>query len=483
MKQNHWIKTLGTSIFLLSLALTAAAAEQERPITTNKEMENTVKVTVTGETDLNYVWRRAEITAFTGGVAALPGGFGGSTPGNSSAENTFEGFVALRLSVDLSDKVSAVIEIGNKRVDGSLVNFFAGSNAAGSATAQTIKLREARVTISELFMPELRLEMGISTWVFDIRGQGSSMAYDPRHSQRFNRNLSTAAGAPVGNAADTAATLGIRAHDPEELEPMGLWLRYGRESLSFDIVALPAVIEGGAVAADEAFYAMDLIYKLDGRGSQIGLIVSLTPVPGAPQVVTFGGGVDYKAIENLEVYAEFYFNRGAISPTITSDGYAYQIGFVFTTGGELKPFIGLNWTYFSGDGDGGNNNASTFSGYENIHDLLILEDLYTGFDWDSNYKVIKISAGLALNAGGLNNLKLSLLAGIGWTAKPLQPSGVTKLGNEIDAKAEWDLTKQVAIDFGIGFLYGSRVLQVSMAGAPGARGDTIMFTFGTNLKF
>src|SRR5438132_882888 len=114
---------LGATAFILATA--ASALAQERPLSTTKEMDQTVRVTVTGEVDLDYVWRRQEITAFKGGVS------GAGAPGNSDSENTFEGFVALRLNVELSDKVSAIIEVGTKRVDGGQINFFAGGNGAG----------------------------------------------------------------------------------------------------------------------------------------------------------------------------------------------------------------------------------------------------------------------------------------------------------------------------------------------------------------
>jgi len=118
------------AIFLVLLApafAKATAGEQEKPLSTSKEMDQTVRVTVTGEVELDYVWRRQEITAFTGGVSGTSG------PGNSASENTFEGFVALRMNVELSDKVSALIEIGTKRVDAGQINFFAASSGAGSA--------------------------------------------------------------------------------------------------------------------------------------------------------------------------------------------------------------------------------------------------------------------------------------------------------------------------------------------------------------
>src|SRR5437762_1846946 len=89
MKLNRGILALGTPIFVLALTLAAAApafatpamaGEQEKPVMTSKDKEQTVKVTVTGETELDYVWRRQEVTAFTGGVS------GTNTPGNSSSE-------------------------------------------------------------------------------------------------------------------------------------------------------------------------------------------------------------------------------------------------------------------------------------------------------------------------------------------------------------------------------------------------------------
>src|SRR5258706_898703 len=105
------------------LALSATAAAQEKPLSTTKEMAETVRITVTGETDLDYVWRRQEITAFTGGVS------GTGAPGNASSENTFEGFVALRMNIDLSDPVSAVIEVGTKRADACQIHRFGSAPA------------------------------------------------------------------------------------------------------------------------------------------------------------------------------------------------------------------------------------------------------------------------------------------------------------------------------------------------------------------
>src|SRR6185436_2658270 len=106
-------------------------AQEGKPVSTVPKMEDTVRITLTGEIELDYVWRRQEVVAFTGGVSGL------SAPGNADSENTLEGFVALRMNIDLSDNVSAAFEVGTKRVDGGAINFFAAPNAAGTGSVAT----------------------------------------------------------------------------------------------------------------------------------------------------------------------------------------------------------------------------------------------------------------------------------------------------------------------------------------------------------
>jgi hypothetical protein len=480
MRLRGGILGMGASAFVLALAV-SSAAQEEKALTTTKEKDETVRLTVTGEAELDYVWRRQEITAFTGGVSRT------SVPGNSASENTFEGFVALRLNATLSDSVSAMVELGTKRVDGGTIHFFAASNGSTGSTALPIQLREANITLGELFTPELRVQMGITTWGFDLRGRGESLAFDLRHSQRFDRN--------VNAAADGPGTLAKRASDPEELEPVGLWLRWERTLLSLDLVALPAVIEGGSAHNDESFYAADLFYTMDSKGSRFGFIAAATKDPGGRSLVfTYGGGADWKGIESLDLYAEVYFQNGwhngplpGVTP-IKVGGYAFQVGAEYTLPGDLNPWVGANLTYYSGDGDAvANGKSSAFLSYENVHDLLILEDMYLGFDWDTNYRAIKVSSGVALNTRRKNDLKVSAILGITQSAKTVRfPNENThKLGNEVDAKVEWDLTKQVAINAGAGFLFGSKVLEDSMGGpnAPHAHRQSILFTIGTDLKF
>jgi hypothetical protein len=467
-----------TAAFFLALGLRAQA--QEKPVTSSKDRADTVRITVTGEVDLDYVWRHEEIVAFTGGVSHT------STPADAASENTMEGFVALRLNAELSDKISAVLEFGTKRADAGVLSVFAGPSGTGSA-ALDLKLREANILIQELYLPELQAQIGISTWNFDLRGRGESMAFDPRHSQSFFRN--------VKPAPDGDNTLKARAGDYEELEPAGLWLRYGRERLVIDLVALPAVIEGGPPHQDEALYALDLFYKLDEKGSRIGLIASATAGRSGSLIYTYGGGVDWKGSGSFDFYTELYFQNGesgigGVGPAFSVGGHAGQVGVEYAIPGDANPWVGANLTYFSGT-DRANGKSSSFASYENVHDLMILEDMYLGFDWDTNYRAIKISGGFALNAGGKGNLRFSGIVGLCQTAQTVRfvaipvPENTHKLGNEADVRADWDFTKQLSFGVGIAFLWGSEVLEDSMGGqgVGNATLHTMLFTVGTDLRF
>jgi hypothetical protein len=456
----------------LVLLLTLALA-QEKAVTTTKEKDATVRVAVSGETELDYVWRRKEITAFTGGFD------GTSTPGNSRSENTFEGFAAVRLDVDLSDQVFAVAEIGTKRADNGAINVF------GQGSALPIKLREAHVLKKELFMTELSLQLGITTWGFDLRGEGQSMAFDLRHSQNFIHNLS--------GGADGPATLGNHASNPQELEPVGFWLRFARDRFALDLVVLPAVLEGGSPSNDEALYAIDLLYTMDAKGSRFGVILAAVNDPGSHSMIyTYGGGVDWRGIENLEAYVEFYFqngrNNGTGPGTLEVGAYAFQVGGEYNFTGSLKPWVGINFTTFSGDRDAvANGKASMFNSYSGLNDLLILEDMYYGFDWDTNYRALKISGGISLTAARENDLRLSLIVGLTRSAEPVRFAFETtrKLGNEIDLKADWEMTKQFAFRLGVAYLFGSEILEDSMGGpgAPDAERQTWLYFLGFDLKF
>jgi hypothetical protein len=495
---------------LAGLCLTAlAASAQEKPITTSKDNSDTVKVTVSGDLVLDYVWRGREISEFVAPV--VPGSGGAAT----HAVNDFEGYAAIRVNAELSDKVSGLIEFGTKRVDGGLVQFWGARSSFGTASfGQAIALREGQINLSDFLVNDLKAQIGITTWTFDMRGKGESMAFDLRHTPQITHNIA-GVGMPI-NTRETNGVLGNRASLKDELEPVGLVLTYNRDALKVDAVILPAIVEGGYNSSDEALYALDLMYSLDsvGKGSHIGAIIALHQFnstafsggPGGDMMFTIGGGGDFWLMDKaLEVYVEAYGQFGTVSkpsaavggPTVKAGGLAFQFGADYhlpNNGNNL--WGGINYTYYSGDNQTTpGNKMNRFAAYQNIHDLMILEDMYTGFNWDSNYWAFKLDGGFALSLGsGKNNLELSAIFGFARTQSTIAftPAGglaaatdTRKLGDEVDLKARWLLNKQASINIGVGFLFSSDVLKDSMLvnGDNRDKNGSQMYTIGLDVKF
>src|SRR5437660_1697048 len=140
------------------LATWTAAQAQEKPLTTTKDHTDTVNIFVTGSVDTDYVHRAHPITAFTDSFSNLSGA---GNPLGSSAENTFEGEVAIRFTAELTDKVTAVVEIGTRRTDGDPAPGPGGINHFGEGQALPIRLREAHLDFPTVFVPELRAQAGM----------------------------------------------------------------------------------------------------------------------------------------------------------------------------------------------------------------------------------------------------------------------------------------------------------------------------------
>src|SRR5437773_1269341 len=137
-----------------------------------------------------------------------------------------------------------MIELGRKKVGGGFIQSMGGRSSASSGSfGQVIALRGAPVNVNDVLMQDLRAPLGITTWSFDLRGKGQSMAFDLRRSQSITQNMSSGVGMPL-TTRETNGILGTRASVKDELAPVGLVLTYEREAIRLDAVVLPAVIEG-----------------------------------------------------------------------------------------------------------------------------------------------------------------------------------------------------------------------------------------------
>ena len=477
-------------LFILALAV-SASAQEGKPVTTVKENADTMKITVSGDIVVDYVWRSGALAAYTTRIE--------STAGAPRDENTFEGELGVRLDIDLSNKVSAVLQIGRERVDSLLGNpMFLPFVGGVQSLDQEIVIREMRVHLKEFLTPELSLQVGIPTWSFDVRGRGNAFAFDPRRAQSFSHSGNWKA------TEDVTGTLDARCGQPDELDPVGAVLTYGMQELTLDLVFLPMVIEGGPPSEDEALYAVDVWFNLErvglGKGSRVGGILALNAIQSRHSgIFTLGGGAALKEIiPGLELYGEVYFQfgdaghwdpPGPVAEDLKAAGMALQVGAQINFGGDLNPWLGFNLTMVSGDDDddADDDSVDSFLSYENINDLIIIEDMYFGLDWDTNYFALKFSGGLAFSVGGgKNNLEISAILGICKTMEDVQiaGSGEDALGTEFDARLKWHITPQATLQAAIGFLFGSDILEETMDAAGDEEEDSaILYTVGASLRF
>ncbi len=511
-------KKTGIGRLLIGAVALAAAAlpamAQERPIVTEKD-SGAVRVTASGRIYLDYVYRAREITAFTSSVSN-PAGVGNAIGSNS--ENTFEGETAVRLDVELGDKVYAVLEFGTKKADvdptpggtGGMTRWGEGGVAPG------FLLREARIVLADLILPKFKVEAGLTTWMFDVRGKGSSFAFDPRHAQTMERHLGSDGSL---NVSDDAVARLTEAAFLEDLEATGVVLSYSPDFATIEVVLLPGVVEGGSFKDDQSTYAVDVWIPINalGEGSRVGIIASVTELPtftfdsvaGGPilagganehsQIFTIGGGTSLMVMKGLEVFGEAYFNRGKAGQLdngtkVKATGKAFQAGFEwhYTVGNPLPFWFNATYFYLSGEDStsDANNTNGKFASYENINDLMILEDRYYGFDWDTNYKGFKFSGGATFSAAKENDLDVKFIVGLTRCAEKVSPTAasttlVSKLGNEVDVRITWNLNKQFLLRFSGGYLFGSDVLESAInATAPNRAEDkTWIYVLGFDLTF
>ena len=273
IRTRHAPPNIWTAIALLVALASLPAAAQDTPVTRVPVNKNTVKINLSGESVMDYVNRSREITAF---IDSISNPFGAGAATTSRPENTVEGHIFMRLDAELNSKIAFVLEIGSKRVEGDpdpVIDNGKGILRFGENEEAPVPVfREAHVTITDLIASGLTIELGLTTWTFDVRGRGSSFAFNPRRSVTWTRNVDSLG--PL-NQQETANARLIDAGFPDEVEPFGAWFDFNPGSFVVDIVLLPAVVEGGQPNQDEALYVIDGWLPLEsvGKGSRVGAIM------------------------------------------------------------------------------------------------------------------------------------------------------------------------------------------------------------------
>jgi hypothetical protein len=442
------------------IAVLALSANAQQGIQTNADRKETLKVTVSGGFDIDWVFRGKEV------IAVL--GFG------MQDEARIESNANVRFDIDLSNKVSVILNLATVRLNGDYSNI--GTLGSGG---QNVELWDLAVRIQEVLDPAITVQIGTNNdFMFDIRGRGSPLFFAPGMSGTFGANTA------VGSL------------DYNQVAGVVMW--YNRDAAHFALALLPAINEGGAASNDEAAYAVTFYYDLDsvGKGSRLGAILAVNTLSSASagsatsSIITIGGGASLKGLggmEGLEVFGEFYIQSGDIGTNGDAGGTAFSLGGHYDLQGEGAPWVGLEFTILSGDDDPLDTDVDAFLSYENVNDFAIIESNLLGLNIGSNYTAIKIMGGISFTAGGGEKNNISLSGGLGLfsATEDINVGGTIgntdKLGTEFDVKLAYAYSKAVSMDVTVAFLFGSEVLEG--ATAPDDEDSTSLFSLGVNGKF
>lgn len=426
----------------LGFVLAAAPAFAQK-VDGDPERTDTLRILVTGRVNFDLVFRDAELTD--------------TRLGSGEDEFTIEGDLKLRLDLEMQENIAATVTIRNKRLaEGATLAIGSNPEATG------VIFDEANITVNDFLTASLKMTLGILQPTFDIRGRGSAFFFDPAHSDPLTAKL---------GASGTVFAAGLE----DELQPAGVALTYNRENVTFGAWILPAVIEGGRATDDEAAYALWFLWAFE-KGTRFGAIFNVSSVPGHDtSLYTLGGGITlHGLVDGLELYGEIYFQFGDAGPSLDAGGLGTQIGaeYRFT---EHGIFLSANFTYVSGDDDALDSDLDSFVSYENVNDLLILEDPWFGIDLDHNYLSVKIGGGVSFLE---NKLELSILAGFNKLLEDV--AAEDDIGHELDVRARLLASKQLSFRTAIAFLFGSDVIEKL-----GTEDEDRMFlwTLGADLQF
>ena len=507
-------KSIGSTALagLAVLALSLSAQAQDKAVTTSKDAPETLKVTVSGSVALDWVWH----DEMTNLVRATQTG-GGTDVTEESGD--FEGIVRISLDIDLTENVSANITLGNNdRSQGAViaepatglpVPLAGGPAVLGNNTETTaVIITDVSVTFAELLDPAVTIRLGTQNHAFDIRGNGSAFFFDPRKSESFANN--TFQGSATG-ATPSGAAFDLPGQD--YLQPAGLTLTYVRDKLELNVIAWTA-IEGGRSVADESNLGVDFYYDVNDN-TRVGGILMLTsfgahdPYVGGPDsaaatsdaggdtaVITIGGGIVLSDLSpGLTLYGEIYLQAGDAgkgtytgfagpgSDTFEAAGMALLVGADYTLSEQTS--VGGSITMITGDDDS-DDEIGNFLTYENVNDLLILEDQAFGIDIDTNITLIKGYIKHMLQP----NLELTGMIGLATATEGIvvglpTPSDEDALGVEIDARLTYAYSAAVNFTARLGILTGSDVLEGGgeLAGMNDPDDSAMIFTLGTDFKF
>ncbi len=460
-----------------------------------------------------YWWRDHVINDLNGHVPGGPTGIPGGAADDADDDNFWRSKITMNLDVQLTDKVSAFIQLENERNAGTTGNVSDTTYQVGFDNAH-VEYEQAYVKVSEFFSPQFDLQVGVQDLRYVVHERTGPFMIDLTESESFFHGFGLG-----GGKVDPAPSAGFNSvgNGPAlrtAMEPVGIKGTWRDDPWMLDMFWFTN-LEGGSPDRDESIGGLNFRYDFQPRSSfQILVAVvsggAATDKAGATtltidqhdtQVWTFGGGFNYMDLgfKGFELYAEVYYQFGSVGENaggsqIQARGLGFQAGAAYTfEDSPNQPWFEVNYSFRRGDKDASDDRREDFLSYENQDRFIILESDEVGLDIDSNVMIFSVGGGgQASVLGGTDNLRL-----FGWlgfartnvdvpqsnTPAGVVPAGIARqddLGGEFDLKMEWDYNKALMFDAAFAYMFSN---DVAKEFTKDREDSASMYTMGAKLRF
>jgi len=373
------------------------------------------------------------------------GNLGPHSVGSNSMDNRVEQKVNLNVDADMTDNVSGHIGLEMDFVwgdDGVQTGAPAGENTFGiNDDRVALQIDEAYVKIDEFLMEELSITAGVLNVEYSLRDDGNATFLSVPEIGAFKATL--------------------------DYDPLYVDLLIGKLTETRSTVATD----------DLDAYAIVVEYYLENESKIQVIIASVASETNDVSASQYSAGVTYNVSDDLEIFAELGGQGGEWGDGNDLNQMAFNVGAEYTFSNvNLTPYVGISYQSFGGD--------DTDENWVNVGDTdatIVLEadgDLRdnnlgpVGKILTSNYSVIRLVGGCQIDEKTALDAQIAFFSvtdddavlgdsGVFNGTVLANGAGDTDIGTEIDIKVTHQLTDDLEVGLGIGYVACGDVIENS----------------------
>ena len=391
--------------------------------------------------------------------------------GDRGNDNRVEQKVNLNVDADMTDNVTGHIGL-------EIAGDWAGANsdinpaaAIGPIDRQraALAIDEAYITVDELIIEQLSITAGVQTIEYSLRDDGNAMFL---------------------SVAETGAFKATLDYDPLYVD---LSIVKIDETRATNIADAANVAE---LASDVDLYALAVEYYLENESKVQFILFALNSERQEISLTEYSIGLDYNFSDDLELFAQIGGQGGNFGTTgladIDSNEMAYNLGLEYTFSNvNLTPYVGLSYQSFGGENVTATGQDESWVNMGDIDETMIMEadrdlrDHNRGLPklLTTNYNALRIVGGCVIDEKTTLDGKIVFFSvdddqancgaagGVNLAADYLTTKGENDIGTEIDVKLTHQLTDDLEVGLGIGYVAAGDAIDIAGSGGVAAAQD------------